>query len=82
MGERAKNRFVAANGNGKHTIVKLTREEILTSLEEGARQRCRMSARKLLRKHRENRLRDPGAVADLLALSYLLKKDDPIFAEN
>jgi len=82
MAARTKKRLVDSNGNSMHQIVKLSRDEILASLEAGARARCDMSARKLLRKHRENSLPDVGAVADLLALSYLLKKDDPIFGEN
>jgi len=82
MAAHTKHRFAVSDGNGRHKIVKLSRDEILASLEAGARARCGMSARKLLRKHRENLLPDVGAVADLLALSYLLKKDDPIFGEN
>ena len=61
---------------------KLTRREIIDLLERGSRQRMKISPRKLLQMHRENRLKDAGAVADLLALSYLLRKDDPIFRED
>lgn len=61
---------------------KLTRREIIDLLERGSRQRMKISARKLLQMHRENRLEDAGAVADLLALSYLLKKNDPIFTAD
>jgi hypothetical protein len=69
------------NGNG-HEVLRLTREEIVKRLEDGARERCRVSARTFLRLHRQNRLKDPGAVADLLALSYLLKRNDPLFREG
>ncbi len=74
---------IAGNDNGRDRGVrKLTRQEIIDLLERGSKQRMKMSARKLLRMHRENRLEDAGAVADLLALSYLLRKDDPIFREG
>jgi hypothetical protein len=82
MTPHPKQRYRIRNGNGKGTIVKLSRDEIVAYLEKGAKDRCGYSARKLLRKHRENSLSNAGAVADLLALSYLLKKDDPIFSEN
>ena len=69
------------NGNGS-AVLRLTRNEILEQLERGARARRGVSARTLLRQHGRNRLQDPGAVADLLALSYLLEKSDPIFAQS
>jgi hypothetical protein len=85
MATRLRNRHLPAaslveNGHG-HEVLKLTREEIVGRLERGARERCQVSARTLLRMHRQNRLKDPGAVADLLALSYLLKRSDPLFRE-
>ena len=61
-------------------VLELTREEIIARIEEGAWQRLRMSARDLVRKYRSGQLDEPGAVADLLALSNLLPDNDPLFA--
>ena len=72
--------LLSENGHA-YKVLKLSREEIVERLERGARERCQVSARKFLRLHRQNRLKDPGAVADLLALSYLLKRNDPLFRE-
>ena len=76
----ARGRLPVENGQA-HKVLKLTREEIVERLERGARERCQVTARTFLRLHRQNRLKDPGAVADLLALSYLLKRNDPLFRE-
>jgi len=62
-------------------VLELTREEIIARIEEGAWQRLRMSARDLVRKYRSGQLDEPGAVADLLALSNLLPDNDPLFAD-
>jgi transcriptional regulator with XRE-family HTH domain len=61
--------------------IKLSRGEILNSLEKGARDRVGMSARLMLRRYRQGRLPDPSRVSDLVALSNLLRKNDPILAE-
>jgi hypothetical protein len=61
-------------------VLELTREEILDRLERGAQRRRGITARDLVRSYRAGTLDDPGAVADLLALAYLLPEDDPIFA--
>jgi hypothetical protein len=61
--------------------MKLTREQIVGSLEEGARSRTGLSARVMLRRYREGKLPDPSRVTDLVALSNLLRRNDPILAE-
>ena len=68
---------IARNGG---EVVRLSRTEIIRKLETGARERCGLSARTLLRKCRAGKI-ERGAVADLLALSNLLRKNDPIFGE-
>jgi len=69
------------NGNGKSIIVKLSRDQILASLEAGAKARCGMSARVMLRRYHKGRLADPSRITDLIALSNLLRKNDPFLAE-
>lgn len=70
------------NGNGSgSTVVKMSRHQIVESLEKGARQRTGLSARVMLRRYRHGRLADPSRVTDLIALSNLLRKNDPILAE-
>jgi len=70
------------NGTGERSdIIKLTRGDIVASLEKGARQRTGLSARVMLRRYRDGRLSDPSRVTDLIALSNLLRKNDPILAE-
>lgn len=59
--------------------VELTRDDIVAALEEGARERLRISATELLRRYREGELSDAGLVADLLVLADLLQADDPLF---
>lgn len=63
-------------------ILELTQSEIHKRLEEGARRRCSMSAADLIRFHKAGRLKNPGAVADLLALAHLLPDDDPLFVST
>lgn len=63
------------------STIELTREEIVTRLEEGAKARRGMSARELVLTYRKGLLEDPGEVADLLALASLLPEEDPLFAE-
>ena len=70
------------NGDGsRSTVVKMSRHQIVESLEKGARQRTGLSARVMLRRYRHGRLADPSRVTDLIALSNLLRKNDPILAE-
>jgi hypothetical protein len=68
-------------GNGGSAVVKLSRAQIVDSLEKGARDRTGMSARIMLRRYRQGKLTDPNGVTDLIALSNLLRKNDPILAE-
>jgi hypothetical protein len=77
---RRVNHVISSNGHGC-TIVKLSRAQIVDSLEKGARARIGLSARTMLRRYRNGRLSDPSRVADLVALSNLLRKNDPILAE-
>ena len=39
-----------------------------------------MSAMELIQAYRDGNLEEPGEVADLLALAYLLPDGDPLFA--
>jgi len=74
---KLKRQYCSTNGN---SAIKLSRAEIVERLEKGARQRCGVSARTLLRRYRHGKL-DRSPIADLLALSNLLRKSDPLFAE-
>jgi hypothetical protein len=65
----------ASNG-----VVVLSRAQIVGSLEESARSRTGLSARVMLRRYRQGKLADPNRIADLIALSNLLHKNDPILA--
>jgi hypothetical protein len=76
----SRRRGISANGEGPITV-RLTRTEIIDSLEKAARARVGLSARVMLRRYREGRLPDPGRVTDLIALSNLLRKNDPILVE-
>jgi len=62
------------------TVFELTREQILTRLETGARRRRGVSADELLRLYRTGKLEEPCGVADLLALADLLPDNDPLLA--
>ncbi|MEO8425280.1 MAG: hypothetical protein ABI595_15390 [Actinomycetota bacterium] len=55
-----------------------TRDELADVLEKQVWTRCGIDAVELVRRYREGILEDPGAVADLLALAYLLPTDDPL----
>ena len=57
-----------------------SREEIVELLEEQARARRGMSAAEFIRAYRDGTLDEPGELADLLALAYLLPDEDPLFA--
>lgn len=60
----------------------LSRQEIVSALDEGARRRRNISGCDLVRSYRAGRLADPGEVADLLVLADLLSEDDPIFSAS
>lgn len=74
---RSPQRHHAANGKAVD-IVKLSRDQIIASLEKGARRRTGLSAQVMLRRYRKGRLTDPSRITDLIALSNLLHKNDPI----
>ena len=78
-GKRAR-RVISTNGTGG-AIIKLSRAQIVDSLEKGAQDRVGLSARVMLKRYREGRLADPSRVGDLIALSNLLRKNDPVLAE-
>ncbi len=60
-------------------VLELSREEIVDRLERGTQRRLHMSAQEFVQAYRAGRLPDPGAVADLLALVFLLPDNDPLF---
>jgi hypothetical protein len=62
--------------------VEMSRDEVVSLLEEGARRRRGMTASQLIRAYRTRQLDDPGSVADLLALSYLLRDEDPLLVDT
>ena len=61
------------------TPLRLSRDQIVAQLEDGARQRVHMSAADLVRRYRAGGLPDAGRVADLLMLGHLLDEQDPLF---
>lgn len=63
-------------------VLELTQEEISERLERGARHRLGISAKEMVEAYRSGTLKDPGRVADLLALAHLLPKDDPLFVST
>lgn len=63
-------------------VLELTKSQIYVRLEEGAQRRCSMSAAHLIRLYKEGRLKNPGAVIDLLSLAHLLPDDDPLFVST
>jgi hypothetical protein len=56
-----------------------TRDEIVALIEEQAMARRGLGALALIQAYREGTLEEPGEVADLLALAYLLPDSDPLF---
>ena len=60
-------------------VLGLTRTEIVLRIEAGAQRRLKMTADELVRAYRGGQIKDPGQVADLLALAHLLPDDDPLF---
>lgn len=61
------------------TFLELTRDQILTRIELGSKQRLKLGAEDFVKSYRAGRLQDPAAVADLVALAALLNDDDPLF---
>lgn len=59
--------------------LELNREDIVKLIEGGARARRGVSAAELVQRYLDGTLRDPGEVADLLALTDLLPDDDELF---
>lgn len=63
-----------------HTpVLELTRDQILTRIEHGAKRRLNLGVQDFIKQYRAGRLEDPAAVADLVALAALLNDDDPLF---
>lgn len=60
-------------------VLQLTRDEIVTRIERGAKQRLNLGVQDFIALYRAERLEDPAAVADLVALAALLNDDDPLF---
>ena len=75
-GEEARDVTAYAND-----ALELSRDWIVRLIERGAHERRGISARRLVRAYRRGQLREPGEVADLLALADLLPDDDPIVAD-
>lgn len=61
------------------TVLELTRDQIVTRIERGTKQRLSLGVRDFITLYKEGRLEDPSAVADLVALAALLNDDDPLF---
>ena len=61
------------------TVFELTRDQIVTRIERGAKQRLGLGAPDFIKMYQSGELENPGAVADLLALAALLRDDDPLF---
>lgn len=59
--------------------IRLTRAQIVATIERGARERLRISAEEMVRRFHDDALEDPGEVADLLAYAGLLAEGDPLF---
>ncbi len=61
-------------------ILELSRDQILTRIERGAKMRGLLySAQELISRYREGQLEDPSAVGDLIAMTSLLPDNDPLF---
>lgn len=63
---------------GQEPPATLTRSDIVATLEREARARRPMSAADFVAEYRAGRLVEPGEVADLIGLAYLLGDDDPL----
>ncbi len=60
-------------------VLELTRIEIVCRIEAGAQRRLKMTADEFVRAYKGGQIKEPGQVADLLALAHLLPDDDPLF---
>ncbi len=60
-------------------VLELTRDQIVTRIERGAKQRLKLGAHDFIAQYRAGLLEDPAAVADLVAFAALLNDDDPLF---
>ena len=60
-------------------VLELTRDQIVTRIERGAKQRLNLGVQDFIARYRAGVLEDPAAVADLAALAALLNDDDPLF---
>ena len=61
------------------SVLKLSRDEILSCIDAVAQQRLGMSGHEMLSAYRAGRLENFGSVADLIVLANLLADDDPVF---
>jgi hypothetical protein len=59
--------------------LRLTRDQILEILERETQVRLHMSAQRFIHRLSAGQIHDVGAVADLVVLVDLLRKDDPLF---
>lgn len=71
--------MLKSKANGKNGIEKLSRKQIIDILEINSRRRLGIGAKQLFQNYRNGKLEDPCEVADLIGLSRLLPKDDPLF---
>lgn len=62
-------------------LLDLNRDQIVTRMERGAKQRLNMGVQDFVTQYRAGRLPDPGRVADLVALAALLHDTDPLFIQ-
>lgn len=60
--------------------VDLTRDEIISTMDDVAKRRMGSTAQEVLRLYHRGELAEPGLVGDLLVLADLLSPDDPIFS--
>lgn len=69
------------NSNGD-SVLKLSRNQIIGLIDHDAKKRLGIGAGELLHEYRTGQLQNPGAVADLLVIADLLKRNDPIFGRT
>jgi hypothetical protein len=60
-------------------LLDLNRDQIVTRIERGTKQRLCIGVQDFVTLYRAGRLPDPGKVADLVALAALLPDTDPFF---
>ncbi len=63
----------------REQVLELTRDQIVTRIERGAKQRLNLGVEDFIARYRAGRLEDSAAVADLVALAALLRDDDKLF---